>query len=118
METAAIISNPIPQETDLRTDSAGNIDVLTYKVVSEHLYSDLAGEAVILNLRNGKYYGLNSVGVSIWKVIQFPSTIAEIQYRLMEEFDVDADRCLSEIVSFLRKMAAEDLIETSNGNAG
>ena len=81
------------------------------RAVKEHLYSDLKDEAVILNMENGKYYGLNAVGVSIWKAIQQPATIEQIESAVMQEYDVDHETCHNEVVLFIRKMAAEKLIE-------
>ena len=86
-----------------------------FKAINEHLYSDLKDEAVVLNLSNGRYYGLNTVGVAIWKVLQTPVTVAEIEDALMQEFDVGQKRCRREILSFLDKMTEETLIEIIDG---
>ena len=40
---------------------------------------DLAGEAAILNIKNGVYYGLDPVGARIWNLMQEPRAVAEIQ---------------------------------------
>jgi Coenzyme PQQ synthesis protein D (PqqD) len=82
-----------------------------YKAIDEHLYSDLKDEAVILNLANGRYYGLNAVGVSIWKALLEPATLGEIEIGIMREFAVDQETCGREVTAFLDKMAEEELIE-------
>ena len=38
----------------------------------------LEGEAVILSLHDGIYYGLNSVGLRIWELIQQPRSLGSI----------------------------------------
>ena len=81
------------------------------KVIGEHLYSDLRGEAVVLNLTNGNYYGLNAVGRSIWKVLQSPVTTEEIECSLLHDFDVDQETCRREVSAFLLKMLNEKLVE-------
>ena len=88
-----------------------------FKAVDEHLYSDLKGEAVVLNLVNGKYYGLNSVGVAIWKSLQTPATLAEIELSIQREFDVDRETCHREVSAFLEKMVEERLIEVLDEQA-
>ena len=40
------------------------------KAAKEQVSCDLAGEAVILNLKSGQYFGLNEVGTRIWNLIQ------------------------------------------------
>ena len=82
-----------------------------FVAIKEHLYSDLNGEAVILSMKNGKYYGLNEVGRSIWNVIKDPTNLEEIQARVMREYEVDEETCRLEVSSFLQKMFCEGLIE-------
>ena len=45
---------------------------------SSQVSCDLAGEAAILNLADGVYYGLDPVGASIWNMIQQPKSVREI----------------------------------------
>lgn len=85
---------------------------LRFQAIKEHLFSLLGDEAVILSLKNGKYYSLNSVGSSIWKVIQEPAELSDIEAAILMEYDVDPKICRNETVLFLEKMIAEDLILT------
>lgn len=82
-----------------------------YSANKEHLYSDLNGEAVILSLKNGKYYGVNGVGAFIWSSIQEPVTFQDIRSAVMREYDVDEAICQLEVSSFLEKMTEEGLVE-------
>ena len=77
----------------------------------EHLYSDMEGEAVILSLKNGKYYGVNSVGAYIWATLQNPISFQDIQAGLMREYSVDEETCRREVSAFLERMTEEGLIE-------
>ena len=81
---------------------------------NEHLFSDLDGEAVILSLKNGKYYGLNEVGLSIWTNLQFPTSFEQIRINIMNEYDVDTKLCRQKIVEFLIAMIKEELVEIVN----
>ncbi len=81
------------------------------KAIEGHLFSEMKGEGVILSLKNGKYYGVNAVGASIWKAIQSSSTFQEIQSSVMREYDVDDITCRKEVLSFLKKMVKEELVE-------
>lgn len=94
------------------TETAHNvIRVRRYRAIKDHLFSDLAEEAVILSLRNGKYYGINHVGASIWSIIQKPVTLAEVESHLMNEYEVDEQTCRAEVVLFLETMIREKLID-------
>lgn len=82
-----------------------------YRAVSEHLCCELNGESVILSLRNGKYYGLNSVGSRIWELVQTPLTTVEIETVILREYDVESEVCRRQVSEFLDHMVSEELIE-------
>jgi hypothetical protein len=78
---------------------------------------DLAGEAAILNIKNGVYYGLDPVGARIWNLVQQPREVAEIQNAITEEYDVEPERCARDLVRLLEKLLAEGLIEVKDGSS-
>jgi hypothetical protein len=66
----------------------------------------LDGEAVLLDLASGAYFGLNEVGTRFWDLLDRPRTLAEIRDALLLEFDVPRDaleRDLGELVAALTK---------------
>lgn len=71
---------------------------------------DLGAEEVILNLESGIYYGLNEVGASIWKLVQEPKSVADILDAIMDEYDVQRDRCENDILQLLNDLAKRNLI--------
>jgi hypothetical protein len=78
---------------------------------------DLAGEAAILNIKNGVYYGLDPVGARIWNLMQEPRAVAEIQDVITSEYDVEPERCARDLVGLLEKLLAEGLIEVKDSSA-
>ena len=96
---------------NLKTIDKDISDDNRFVAIKDHLYTDLKEEGIILSLKNGKYYGVNGVGACIWTVIQNPVTFQEIQSAVMREYDVDQEICRDEVVSFLKKMREEELIE-------
>jgi hypothetical protein len=77
---------------------------------------DLAGEAAILNIKSGVYYGLNPVGARIWDLMQQPRKVAEIQDEITNEYEVEPERCSRDLVALLEKLFAEGLIEVRDGS--
>jgi len=85
-------------------------------VATQHqVSSDLADEAVILDMPSGTYYGLNAVGASIWKLIQVPKTVHQLQEALLEEYEVDADTCEGDLLALLNDLQNKGLIEVVHG---
>lgn len=78
---------------------------------------DLDGEAAVLNLATGTYYGLDRVGATIWQHIQTPATVRDIGAALVTQYDVDAITANSDLVSFLTEMMQEGLVELLPGEA-
>jgi len=83
------------------------------KAAKDQVSADLEGEAVILNLQNGVYYGLNPVGAYVWGLLTEPRTVKEIQSAVLEEYDVESDRCERDLLDLLEKLATEGLIEVN-----
>jgi hypothetical protein len=66
---------------------------------------------VILNLKNSVYYGVNPVGASIWKLLQQERSVAELRDAVLDEYEVESERCERELLSLLEKMHSEGLIQ-------
>jgi Coenzyme PQQ synthesis protein D (PqqD) len=77
----------------------------------DQISSDLAGEVVMLNLKNGTYYGLDDVGARIWSLIQEPRAVAAVRDTILQEYDVEPDRCERDLLALLDELAAAELIE-------
>lgn len=80
----------------------------------EQVSSDLGEDAVILNLKTGIYHGLDAVGARIWNLVQEPKTVSDILNTLLQEYDVEPERCEREVGVLLQKLADAGLIEVSN----
>jgi hypothetical protein len=72
---------------------------------------DLAGEAAILNLRSGVYYGLDPIGARVWRLVREPKTLAELRDLLLAEYDVEAATLEADLRNLLNSLSAQGLIE-------
>ena len=96
--------------------SISEITVSTSVVASrEQVSCDVGEETVVLNLKDGVYYGLNPVAASVWKCIQQEKTVAEIRDTLVEEYEVDPDACTQDILVLLAQLVTWRLVETRDG---
>jgi hypothetical protein len=86
-------------------------DSATVVVAGDVLASELGSEFVMLNLQDGTYYGLDGVGTDIWKLLQKPITVAEICRVLVSEFDVEPDRCRSDVVKLINDLVTRGLVD-------
>ena len=99
-----------------RTDTPMAHAVLTLDTVvvasPEQVSSKLGEEVVILNLRNGVYYGLDPIGTRIWELIQEPRSVRQVCEVLLEEYDVTFEQCAEDVLALMRDLQAQGLIET------
>ena len=71
----------------------------------------LDGEAVLLELSRGVYFGLNEVGTVVWQLVKEPTRVAALRDAICREYDVPPDRCLADVTSLLERMRDEGLVE-------
>lgn len=87
-------------------------DTMSGRVVKspDVLLQDLNGEAVLLNLRNGKYYGMDENSFYMYKTLISASSIQTAYESLLQEFDVTPDQLLTDLESFISTLKENDLI--------
>src|SRR2546427_11651852 len=89
---ASLFPQPIDERRGTRSDREDrNTETRSFKMEKllserstvvagkEQISCNLAEEAVVLGLKAGVYYGLNSVAARIWNLIQEPKTVCEIR---------------------------------------
>ena len=81
----------------------------------EQVSCDVGGEAAVLNLANGAYYGLDAVGARIWNLLGVPRTVGQLRDTLLKEYEVAAEPCERDLWRFLSELAGEGLIEVRQG---
>ncbi len=86
----------------------------TVAAVADQVSRDLDGEAAILNLNSGIYYGLNSVGARVWGLLREPKTVSQILETLLKEYEVDTEQCRNDLMKLLHDLAEAGLIEVRN----
>jgi hypothetical protein len=77
----------------------------------EQVSCPLGEEAAILNLKNSVYYGMNPVGARVWELLKQPTSVAALRDALLDEYEVDQERCAQDLLALLHKMHDEGLIE-------
>jgi len=78
----------------------------------------MAGEAIVLNMKSGVYFGMEQVAALIWNLVEKPRSVAEIRDAIMKEYEVDDDTCEKDLKLFLDHLQSAGLIEIDNNEAG
>ena len=80
-------------------------------VASENQVStQLGDEAVILGAEEGQYFGLNDVGALVWSLVQKPVQVSRVSAAVCEQYEVEADQCLEDVIALLTDLRKKGLI--------
>jgi hypothetical protein len=71
---------------------------------------ELDGEAVLLNLDSGMYFGLDRIGTRIWQLVEEHGQLDAIVAALGEEYDAGPETLRQDVSDLLSALAARGLI--------
>ena len=81
----------------------------------EHvLFRELDGEAVVLNLQNEMYYGLDDVGTRMWMLLSTSDSVGTAMDTLLEEFDVSPETLEQDLAKMITELKSHGLLETAD----
>ena len=74
------------------------------------LSTELHDEGVLLNLETGEYFGLDGVGMEMWKVLRANGDVGAARAVLLEQYDVAEDVLAKDLDELIAKLAARKLL--------
>ena len=79
----------------------------------EHvMFRELDGEAVLLNLHNEMYYGLDEVGTRMWTLLTTSDSVQAAMDAMLEEFDVTPEILEQDVAKMIKELQTNGLLET------
>lgn len=81
----------------------------------EVLFHELGGEAVLLNLESGKYFGLDEVGTRMWLLITEHGQLAPAYEALLAEYEVEPERLEQDLLKLANQLLEHGLLEVEAG---
>ena len=85
----------------------------------EHVvHRSFVAETVVLNLRTGKYHGLNPTGGRMLEVLDEVGSVREAAARLAAEYGRPAEEIERDICDFCSDLIGRGLIEVDGGARG
>lgn len=74
------------------------------------IFRELDGEAVILHLGTGLYYGLDSVGTRMWQLLAEHRSVRRVFDMLVEEFDVSPETLRADLLRLIDDLHDRKLV--------
>jgi len=87
----------------------------TYQVTAAAnvLVREVDGEAVLLNLNNKSYFGLDETGTHMWGVLTKSASIQEAYDTLLADYDVSPKQLSNDLQAFITHLQQSGLINVT-----
>jgi hypothetical protein len=82
----------------------------TYSRATELMEAEVGDELVALQPDLGMCFGFNDVATEVWKQLDTPKSFDELKRHLLAGYDVDEQRCASELKELLNQMIENGLV--------
>ncbi|HYH21262.1 MAG TPA: PqqD family peptide modification chaperone [Azospirillum sp.] len=79
--------------------------------VADVLSAEVDGEAVLMSIEKGFYFGLDDIGSDVWRRLEEPVGVAALAAALAEDYDGDPAVIEHDVIALLTDMAANGLVE-------
>ena len=83
-------------------------------IAPDVIFRRLDGEAVLLNLKTGNYFGLDPIGTRAWELILEHHSLERVHSALLEEYDVDPDRLAEDLLALVKDFSAKGLVHVAD----
>jgi hypothetical protein len=80
-------------------------------VPDDVIFRELDGEAIILNLATGIYFGLDEVGTRVWALATGSGTLRHAVDVMLDEFDVDRHALERDVLELATGLLDKGLIQ-------
>ena len=92
------------------SDSTRRASDQSVLVPAEVVVREVDGEAVLLNLETGKYFGLNRAGSRMFRALSERGSIRDACESLLAEYDVSAEELEADLVDFVATLVDDGLL--------
>ncbi|MFT7880343.1 MAG: PqqD family protein [Sulfurimonas sp.] len=79
---------------------------------------EVDGEMVLLDMNSENYFGLDSVGMDIWKAIEEKKVLKDVLEILLAQYDVEEEVLKKDLFAFVQKLEESGLVEIESEEVG
>jgi len=79
------------------------------------LFQTVADEAVLLNMDDNRYYGLDDVATRMWQLLMEHGDEEAVVRQMLEEYDVEEMVLRQDFAALVAEMEQRDLIKRVDG---
>ena len=99
-----------PEAIMTTAENLSNLSNLTVAIPEHVLFQHLEGEAVLLDVRSGGYFGLNEVGSYVWQQLTAKQVLPTIVEGVCGHFEVKEATAAADVKAFLTALQTQGLV--------
>ena len=84
-------------------------------VPADVLINVIDGQAVLLNLKTERYFGLDEVGTTMWQRLTTADSLEAAYSALLTEYEVEPARLRADLTEFTDRLIQNGLLEVRSG---
>ena len=81
------------------------------KIPDDVVFRILGGEAVLLNLATGTYFGLDEVGTRMWQLMSEHGSTDKVVEAMLEEYEVEESVLQSDVDKLVKDFSDNGLVK-------
>ena len=85
----------------------------TVTIGEDVAFRELDGEAVLLNLGTGVYFGLNPTGTRIWNLVAEHGSLQKVFEAMEDEYDVSPNSLENHLLQLVEQLREKGLVSVS-----
>ena len=86
-----------------------SLDQRVAKDASQVIDRVVDGEALLIHLKSGSYFSLNSVGTRIWENLDGSKTVEDLADVIVAEYDVSNEQAQTDVLNLVSVLIEEEL---------
>ncbi|SEN39268.1 PqqD family protein [Lihuaxuella thermophila] len=86
------------------------MDNIKLHIKDETILTEIDGEAVLLNIDKNAYYGLDEIGLLIWKLLEEGKSYHEVKGEILSRYDVEEQVVTEDLNRFLSDLKEKGLV--------
>jgi hypothetical protein len=76
-------------------------------------FQNIGGEAVLLDLKSGKYFGLDEIGSHMWQLLNEYKNLRKVYTTLTDEYEVEPARLETDLLNLVTVFIEKELMVAS-----
>ena len=74
------------------------------------VFRKLEAEGILVRIDTSEYFGLDSLGIRIWSLLEQGRSLPEVLQELLKEYECDERQCREDLLRFVRRLADHGLV--------